>query len=819
MTHRRLSFFAMLALVVFVSQFIPFGSVVHVAAAACRNRAEFVTDVTVPDGSVFSPGAAFVKTWRLKNAGTCTWTSAYELAYVSGDPLGATTSMTMPTTPPGQLVDFSFDMNAPTTPGHYRGYWMLKDPQGDKFGLGAKADKPFWVDINVSASTTPPPTTPPPTTETPTTGLNLQGTVTLNGVGLAGVRVYYWAAGYVKSHSTTTGADGKYKADFMFIPGDEMISIEAELAGYTFEPANVFWRHYYGLENKTQDFTATSTPTSPPPADGTVFDFTKEVCAARWQSGAGQLPCPGTDGDARGFAQKLESPRLENGLVDSAPGLLVSPQNKYNGYIQGFFPEYTVQPGDHFRASVGCAYGSSCYVTFRLDYETSGGSPKVFWSWQEKNEGKIYQLDKDLSALAGKKVSFILTLLATGPATNDRALWGQPRIVHSGGSIPTTPPPTTPAPTTETPVTVSPPPSPSAGTVLDFATDACSASWKSGAGSLPCPGTDGDSRGFVLPVSNPKLENGATDSASGLILFPQNKYNGYIQGTYPEITIQAGDRFQGIVNCAYGSSCYVTFRLDYETSGVSPKVFWSWQEKNEGKIYRVDKDLSALAGKKVKFTLTILATGTATGDRALWGQPRIVRTGTVPPTTPPPTTPPPTATETAIPPGNVTEVKVSVKVPDFVNCAGALNAELLGNITTSGPVTVKYHWEISGTNNYTTSESTLVFSSAVTQPANINVSLGCGSYVAKLVVTEPNAISGQADFSLSIPTLLPIYDFNTFKVIGTMACSEVANYTWRQEACNAESGGCWISQTPLFENNYAGFFRHDGNTICEMNIP
>jgi hypothetical protein len=810
MIYRRLSLFAMLALLVLVSQFIPFGSVVHVAAAACRNRAEFVTDVTVPDGSVFSPGAAFVKTWRLKNTGTCTWTSAYELAYVSGDPLGATTSMTMPTTPPGQLVDFSFDMNAPTTPGHYRGYWMLKDLQGNKFGLGAKADMPFWVDINVS--TLP---TALPTTETPTPGLNLQGRVLLNGAGLAGVKIYRSFAGYGGVLVATTKADGTYKADFVFIPGDEMVTVWAELAGYTFDPAKSFWRHYHSVENATRDFTAISSSPSSPPPGGAVFDFTQEACAAQWKSGAGALPCPGTDGDARGFVQKLDSPRLENGLTDSAPGLLVIPQNKYNGYIQGFFPEYTVQAGDRFRASVGCAYGSACYVSYRLDYQINNGAINILWSWQEKNEGKIYQVDRDLSALAGKKVSFILTLLATGPTTNDRALWGQPRIVNVGGSIPTTPPPTTPIPP---PVTVSPPP-PSSGVILDFAADPCAASWKSGAGALPCPGTDGDARGFVLPVSNPKLENGATDSASGLILFPQNKYNGYIQGTYPEITIQAGDRFQSIVNCAYGSSCYVTFRLDYETSTTSPKVVWSWQEKNEGKFYRVDKDLSALAGKKVKFTLTILATGTATGDRALWAQPRIVRAGAVPPTTTPPPTPPPTSTETAIPQGKVTETKTSVKVPEFVNCAGTLSAELLGSITTSGPATVKYHWEISGTNNYTTSESTLVFASAATQPANTSVSLNCGSYVAKLVVTSPNAISGQSDFSLSIPTVLPIYDFNTFKVIGTMACSEVANYTWRQEACNAESGGCWISQTPLFENNYAGFFRHDGNTICEMNIP
>ena len=359
MIYRRFSLRPILAFGILVSQFIPFGNNIGVASAGSCNSAAFVTDVSVPDGTTFSPGAAFVKTWRLKNIGTCTWTSAYTLAFVSGDPLGATSSIAIPTTAPGQQANVSLDMNAPTTLGHYRGYWMLKDPQGNKFGLGASADKAFWVDINVSNIATP--------TPTPMTGLIFQGTVTLNGAGLPGVRIYRSFAGYGGVLVATTGADGKYKADFVFIPGDEMVSVWAELAGYSFDPVRPFWRHYHGLENLTIDFKATASPTSPPPADGTVFDFTKEVCAATWKSGAGTLPCPGTDGDARGFVLKQDSPRLETGASDSAPGLLVSPQNKFDGYIQGFFPAYTVQPGDHFRTSVGCAYGSSCYVTYRLD--------------------------------------------------------------------------------------------------------------------------------------------------------------------------------------------------------------------------------------------------------------------------------------------------------------------------------------------------------------------------------------------------------------------------------------------------------------------
>ena len=529
------------------------------------------------------------------------------------------------------------------------------------------------------------------------------------------------------------------------------------------------------------------------------FDFTSQICNARWQSGVGTLSCPFTDGDIRGFALAVAAPKLENGITDSAPGLLVSPQAKFDGYIQGYFPEYTVQPGDHFQTSVGCAYGSACYVTYRLDYQINNGAINILWSWREKNEGQIYQLDKDLSALAGKRVRFILTLLATGSAANDRAIWGQPRIVQTGA-------PVTPVPTGVTPQPTLPPAS---GSVLDFAGSACSASWRSGVGALPCPGTDGDIRGFVLPVSNPRLESGVIDSGNALILVPQNKFDGYIQGTYPEIVVQQGDRFQGTVGCAYGSSCYVTFRLDYLTETGLQVKYWTWTEKNEGSTYFVNKDLSALAGKKVRFILMLLATGSPTNDRAVWSQPRIVRTGSVPAT----------PTVTPIPQSTVTGANAAVNIPQFVNCAGNLSVGLIGAITTNGSATVKYHWEISGTFNTTLPESTLVFNSAGTQSASTSQILNCGSYTARLVVTSPNSVTSQTDFTLSVPTLLPIYDFNTFGVIGTLACTEVVNYAWRQEPCNGESGGCWISMTPLYGNNYAGFFRHDGNTVCGFQLP
>jgi hypothetical protein len=103
-----------------------------------------------------------------------------------------------------------------------------------------------------------------------------------------------------------------------------------------------------------------------------------------------------------------------------APSLLVAPELKYNGYIQGTYPLFTVLPGDRFRGNTGCAYGSSCYVTFRLDYMNSAGAVKTFWTWRESSDKKNNSFDLNLAPLAGQNVRFILTILATGSATNDK---------------------------------------------------------------------------------------------------------------------------------------------------------------------------------------------------------------------------------------------------------------------------------------------------------------------------------------------------------------------------------------------------------------
>ena len=110
----------------------------------------FVKDVTVPDGTSFARGETFIKTWRLKNLGTCTWTPDYMLVFTNGEQMGGTTAVRLPGyASPGQTVDVTVTLTAPDKPGNYVGYWMLRNASGALFGYGEKANQAFYVDINV----------------------------------------------------------------------------------------------------------------------------------------------------------------------------------------------------------------------------------------------------------------------------------------------------------------------------------------------------------------------------------------------------------------------------------------------------------------------------------------------------------------------------------------------------------------------------------------------------------------------------------------------------------------------------------------------
>jgi hypothetical protein len=128
------------------------------AAGACTNNVAFVADVTVPDGTSWAPGQAFNKIWRVKNTGTCAWTTAYDFAFAGGEAMATTTAIAVPDTAPGATADLLVAMVAPATPGPHAGQWKLRNV-GDAFFGGA-----MTIKINVIDTSAPPPVVPPPAT-------------------------------------------------------------------------------------------------------------------------------------------------------------------------------------------------------------------------------------------------------------------------------------------------------------------------------------------------------------------------------------------------------------------------------------------------------------------------------------------------------------------------------------------------------------------------------------------------------------------------------------------------------------------------------
>lgn len=115
------------------------------ATSGC-DKALFVKDVTYPDNTVVASGVTFTKTWRLQNIGSCSWTPAYALVFVSGNMMGGPTVQAMSgNVNAGQTVDISVNLQAPSSSGTYTGTWGLRNSSGVIFTH-------FFVQIVVNSS-------------------------------------------------------------------------------------------------------------------------------------------------------------------------------------------------------------------------------------------------------------------------------------------------------------------------------------------------------------------------------------------------------------------------------------------------------------------------------------------------------------------------------------------------------------------------------------------------------------------------------------------------------------------------------------------
>ena len=168
-------------------EFLP----ISAAALNCRDNAEFVNDVTIPDDTIIAAGAIFTKTWRIRNVGTCDWTPAYALTFVDGFELeGPKTIPITRTIAPTNTVDFTVALMAPVISGTFRADWQIYNANKREF-FGVFGDEPIWVQIVVEEpaerTADAPPTLSPTVTVTATFTATVISTPLFQNAALSGL--------------------------------------------------------------------------------------------------------------------------------------------------------------------------------------------------------------------------------------------------------------------------------------------------------------------------------------------------------------------------------------------------------------------------------------------------------------------------------------------------------------------------------------------------------------------------------------------------------------------------------------------------------
>ena len=102
--------------------------------SVCDNMV-FIADTTIPDFTPIMAGQNFVKTWKIKNTGSCAWKTGYVLAWSWGDSkMGGETTALATEVAPNKMTQISVSLKGPVKPGSYHGYWRLQNSAGYRFG-------------------------------------------------------------------------------------------------------------------------------------------------------------------------------------------------------------------------------------------------------------------------------------------------------------------------------------------------------------------------------------------------------------------------------------------------------------------------------------------------------------------------------------------------------------------------------------------------------------------------------------------------------------------------------------------------------------
>jgi hypothetical protein len=184
-----------------------------------------------PDGTIFVPGQAFLKTWRIQNTSKCTWNAGYKIVYWSGDQMGGGYTYNFSQTlPPGESAEVSIQLTAPEATGTYKGEWKLQTPDGQNFGVG-QYSAALWTQIVVS------------TDKKPDYGIT-SVTYSLERKPLTGCTTNVWF--YVTANVAFSGPMKEVILQFQHSDGGESQKIKLEIAEATTMSFNDEWSFHLG---------------------------------------------------------------------------------------------------------------------------------------------------------------------------------------------------------------------------------------------------------------------------------------------------------------------------------------------------------------------------------------------------------------------------------------------------------------------------------------------------------------------------------------------------------------------------------------------
>ncbi len=172
--------------------------------------AKFIADVTVPDNSQLDKNKDFVKTWKIRNVGSCDWPAGTLAAYASGEKMSAPENVKVGVVKTGDTVDISVKLKSPDKDDNFQATWRLMDDKGNLFGepmtvlIVAGQPLPNAVAAaqpSSSAQPAPSSNAPPPVAAGTSGGFELGGQV--NGFGFPD-KMHFAGMNWVK-HQTRWG--------------------------------------------------------------------------------------------------------------------------------------------------------------------------------------------------------------------------------------------------------------------------------------------------------------------------------------------------------------------------------------------------------------------------------------------------------------------------------------------------------------------------------------------------------------------------------------------------------------------------------------